>query len=72
MEYKQLSDGQRKKTWLCGRGVGLLNQDCVAVTLLLSGRRAGQSRARPLAGAMERPWAGAETGAGRVVLVLRR
>lgn len=51
---------------------GLLNQDCVSVTLLLSGRRAGQSRAHPLAGAMERPWAGAEAGAGRAVLVLKR
>lgn len=30
--------------------------------------RAELSEAHPLAGAMERPWAGAETGAGRVVL----
>lgn len=59
--------------WSWRGAVGeLLNQDCVSVALLLSGRRAGQSRAHPLAGAMERPWAGAETGAGRVVLVLRR
>lgn len=58
--------------WWRGAVGGLLNQDCVSVALLLSGRRAGQSRAHPRAGAMERPVAGAETGAGRAVLVLRR
>lgn len=71
-QHKQLGDGQRKNARLCGRGAGPLNQDCVSVTLLLSGRRAGQSRAHPLAGAMERPRAGAETGAGRLVLELKR
>lgn len=77
VEFKQLDDGQSKNAWFvvmawgCWRAVepGLHQHRSAAVE---EESRAELSGAHPLAGAMERPWAGAETGAGQVVRGLRR
>lgn len=56
--------------WGCWRAVEPGLRQCRSAAVREESR--AEQGSSPGPGAMERPWAGAETGAGRVVLVLRR
>lgn len=69
VEFKQLDDGQGHERPVCGCGMGdvgePLNPGCISVALLLTGRRAGQSRAERSGARPPRPgqWRGRGLGA---------